>query len=49
VLCGEIILENSIGFHEVSYEVSAAKKYQIANHNDQNSKSDSAAFDGLKP
>jgi hypothetical protein len=25
VLCGEILLENSIGFHEVSYEVSGSR------------------------
>jgi hypothetical protein len=25
VLCGEILLENGIGFHEVSYEVSDLK------------------------
>jgi hypothetical protein len=31
VLCGEILLENGIGFHEISYEVSGlwgAHKYR---------------------
>jgi hypothetical protein len=43
VLCGEIFLENSIGFHEVSYEVSG-----VSNKKSEGRKQKVGSWEGEK-